>query len=76
MKIILNYRIYLFISLISLFLNGLLSLFRPSRDPERFAIIAFISFAIAVAIAALEEFFSSRPNNAKKLKSLFRRWKK
>lgn len=71
-----NYRIYLLISLISLFVGGLLSMLGTGIDSEGCALVAFIFFSIAVIMVALEEFFSLRPNVAKKLKSLFLIWKK
>lgn len=76
MKIIYNYRFYLLISLISLFIAGLLSMFRVDSSTESFALVAFIFFSIAVAVVAFEEFFYARPNALKKIKSLSRIWKK
>lgn len=71
-----NYRVYLLISLISLFSGGLSSMFRVDNNSEKFALVAFIFFTIAVTIVALEEFFFLRPTIAKKLKSISRIWKK
>lgn len=76
MKNIYNYRVYLLISLISLFLGGLSSLLRVDINPEKFALVAFVFFTIAVIMVAFEEFISLRPNAIKKFKSLSRIWKK
>jgi hypothetical protein len=76
MKKILDYRVYLLISLISLFIGGLSNLFHQNMDSETFALIAFIFFTIAVVMVAFEELFSIRPTAAKKIKSLSRIWKK
>lgn len=76
MKRIYNYRIYLVISLISLFAGGLLNVLSIDTDSEKFALLAFYFFTIAVVIAAFEELISSRPYIAKKIKLLSRIWKK
>lgn len=60
----------------SMLIACLLNIFQGDTDSEKFAIVAFSFFTIAVIMVALEEFFSLNPNIAKKLKSLFRIWKK
>jgi len=76
MKNIYNYRVYLVISLISLFTGSLQNMLRIDSGSEKFALAAFYFFVIAVVIVAFEEFFSSRPHLAQKIKSLSRIWKK
>ena len=76
MKKIYNYRVYLLVSLTSLLLGGLSNIIQGDSDSETFALIAFVFFTIAVAIVAIDEFFVSRPNVLKKLRSISLVWKK
>lgn len=71
-----NYKLYLVISLASLCIGLLCSMLGIDNGSELFALIAYISFAFAVGVVAIEELFSTRPRVAKKIKSFFFKWKK
>jgi hypothetical protein len=57
-------------------IGGLLNIFQGDTDSEKFALVAFSFFTVAVVVVAFEELFSSRPSVIKKIKSLSRIWKK
>lgn len=76
MKNIYNYRVYLIISLMSLFIGGLLNIFQDDARSEKIALIALFFFTIAVVIVAFEQLPFARPNIIKKIKSLLLIWKK
>lgn len=76
MKNIYNYRVYLIISLTSLFVGGLLNIFQDDARSEKIALIALSFFTIAVVIVAIEQLPFAKPNIIKKIKSLLLIWKK
>lgn len=76
MKNIYNYRVYLVISLTSLFIGGLLNIFQDDTRSEKIALIALSFFTIAVVIVAIEQLPFVSPNIIKKIKSRLFIWKK
>ncbi len=76
MKNIYSYRVFLLISLISLLIGGLLNIFQGDADSEKFALVAFSFFTIAVVVIAFEELSSPRASIIKKIKSLSQIWKR